>query len=143
MAQAKNIHIIELSKDLVDRLHVIKLKPDHILSESVDAELLKKIYPLAQFVKEGRADLILEAIEFFPAYDLTEQLSLWRKRIKPGGLLLFGLINSEIDIQELGDFLLWLGFVNVVVDSEENVVYVHALGPDEVSVKINQIHRAR
>ena len=141
MVQAKNIHIINLIQNLIDRLSVIKLSPNYFLSKSVDINFIKKIYPRVKRVKEGRADLILDIIKFSSESDLTELLKLWRKYIKPDGLLLFGLVNAGVDIQEVGDFLLWLGFADVVVDREEDVIYVHALGPKEISVKINQIRQ--
>lgn len=142
MAQAKNIHIIDLSKNLMDRFQTVKFEPNYILNRGVDEGVIKEIYPRAQFVKEGRADFILGAVELSEEGDLTELLTQWRKCIKPNGLLLFGLINFTLDIQEIGDFLLWLGFVNVVMDCEDNVVYGHAWGPDEISVKLSQIRRA-
>lgn len=127
----------------MDRVHLIKLEPNYILNEGVDEDEIKKIFPTAQFPKAGRVDLILGAVEFSPERDLTELLTQWRKRIKPEGLLLFGLSGFDVDIQEIGDFLLWLGFVNVVMDCEENSMYGHAWGPSEISVKVKQIRRAR
>ena len=142
MTQAKNIHIVELSKNLVERLTFINVSPNYILSEGVDIDLIKKIYPEAQFLKEGRVDLILGAVVFSPKKDLAELLVVWQKSLKAGGLLLFGLLNFEADIQELGDHLLSLGYLNVVIDCEEGAVYVHAMGRKAISIKANQIRRA-
>ena len=142
MVQTKNIHIIDLSENLLERLSMIKLSPNYILSKGVNVDLIKKTYPSAKFVKEGRADLILGIIKFSAENDLGELLTLWKKRIKSDGLLLFGLIDVEVDIREVGDFLLWLGFVDVVVDREDDMIFAHAFGPKEMSVKINQIRRA-
>jgi len=142
MTQAKNIHIIDLSENLLDRLSIIKLIPNYILSKGVNRDLIKKTYPDAKFVKEGRVDLVLGIIEFSTESDLAELLTLWKKRIKSDGLLLFSLIGVGIDILDVGDFLLWLGFVDVVLDREDDAIFAHAFGPKEINVKINQIRRA-
>lgn len=142
MTQEKNIHIIELSKNLGERLSFIKISPNYILSHGVDIALIKKIYPEAQFLEEGRVDLILGAIVLSPKKDLAKLLAVWQKRLKAGGLLFFGLLKFEADVQELGEHLLSLGYINVVIDCEDGAVYVHAMCRKAISIKANQIGRA-
>ncbi len=142
MAQVKDIHIIDPVENLIDRLQIINLAPSTILSIGVEGKLIKKLYPQAKLVKDERADLIVATIQFSENLDLMELLKGWRGLIKPSGLLLFGIVNIEYELQILGDLLIQLGFLNVVMDIEDNVIYGHAVSPQEVSVKINQIRRA-
>ena len=141
MSESKNIHIIEPSENLIDRLSVIKFKPKYVLCEGVDEQIVTALYPDACFSSEKKVDLILSIIKLLPDIDLQKIFSHWKKRIKSSGVVLFALVELSVDIRELGDVLLSMGFVNVVVDCENGVTYGHLMGPQEVRVTIDQIRR--
>lgn len=131
------------SNNLMDRLDFINIKPEYILAEGIDRELIKNKYPKVKDIKTERADLIVGMIEYSEEKDLEKILVNWRKSIKPNGVLLFGLIGFNLDILGLGDYLTELGFVDVVIDEEENVMYGYGQGPKEVSIKPDQIQIRR
>jgi hypothetical protein len=60
MAQTKNIHIVDLSKNLMDRLQTVKLSPNYVLSKSVDINSIKKIYPR---IRLGFLDVVIDCEE--------------------------------------------------------------------------------
>jgi hypothetical protein len=141
MSETKNIHIIDPSESLIERLSVIKFNPKYVLCEGVDEKIVMSLYPDACFSSEKKVDLILSLVKFLPELDINEIFARWKKKIKSEGLVLFALVNVELDIRELGNALVSSGFVNVVVDEEGGVIYGHLMGTKEIGITVNQIRR--
>jgi hypothetical protein len=144
MSEAEKIHIIEISKRIIERLEFVKNKPNSILDYSTNTDLstplLQKIYPDAKIIANGKADFIFAALSY-PIEDISSLFSEWKKNLNPSGFLLFGLINANFDMCEIGDFLMYLGFVDVVMDLEGEVIYGYCKAPACVEISITEIHR--
>jgi hypothetical protein len=151
--QAEKIHIIEISRIIIDRLKYINIKPHNILTYNVQEEIvkrgeLKKLYPNAVFDKSIPVDFIM-AVFTSDAPDMPERLKDFQKKLAPGGLFMFGGLNLNFVLQDIGDFLLALGFVDVVMDKEllspdDEVIYGLSWMPRPsvpVKIPLSQISR--
>lgn len=125
----------------MDRLSAVKCKPNSVFCEDISEALVKATFPDISFSSKEKVDLILSVIEFGAEFDFSEMFLKWKKHIKSEGVILFALVNCEVDILDLGDGLQSYGFEDVVIDREDGVIYGHAMGAKEVRVEINQIRR--
>jgi hypothetical protein len=115
--QADCIYIKEISYIMIERLAYIKIKPDHIINIGGEQDALQAIYPDANFNQKKKADLIF-AILTSETEDISIFLNQWKENLKANGLLLFGFLNINFELRDIGDFLVHLGFVDVVMDKE-------------------------
>jgi len=137
----------DISQIMIERLEYIKIKPDHIINIDGEQDALQAIYPNAHINNGGKkADLIL-AILTSETKDISIFLNQWKEKLNPSGLLLFGLLNINFELRDIGDFLVHLGFVDVVMDKEMlspeyELICGHALAPTlpgPISIPISQI----
>jgi hypothetical protein len=132
-------HIFNIPENLIDRLSFIKITPSEILCEGFSAaciELVQEMYPQARINTENKVELIL-SLETLS----EEKVAEWKKRLKPGYLVLFGVEANDFPVREIGDYLAASGFVNVVIDVDEGAIYGHAWMPKGASIAIHEIRR--
>ncbi len=100
---------------------------------------------------EGKkADLIF-AILTSETEDISVYLTEWKEKLNRSGLLLFGFLNINFELRDIGDYLVHLGFVDVVMDREMlapefELICGHAFAPvptKPISIPISQIGRHR
>lgn len=138
---------------MIERLEYIKIQPHNIININGKQAALQAIYPEAYINKSGsdgesKADLIF-AILTSETEDVSAFLTEWKEKLNPSGLLLFGFLNINFELRDIGDFLIHLGFVDVVMDREmlsqtDEVICGHAWAPipsKPVSIPVSQIGR--
>lgn len=144
---------------MIERLEYIKIKPDHIINIGGEQAALQAMYPDAVINSDvnrdtnedgnkNKTDLIF-AILTSETEDVSVFLNQWKENLKPSGLLLFGFLNINFELRDIGDFLVYLGFVDVVMDKEMlspeyELICGHAWAPTPskpISIPISQIAR--
>ncbi|WP_119328765.1 malonyl-ACP O-methyltransferase BioC [Cysteiniphilum halobium] len=136
----------EIAERLLDKLSFIKLNPEHIFVEGLDAHLavIKEIYPNAvinnhTLDKEVSYDVIISHCKIQQVANINVQLRNWHKQLKPQGVLVFtsfgstslqeikkawqlidGMvhINQMLDMHDMGDVLNKEQYQSVVMDAE-------------------------
>ena len=131
--QTDMIHIRDISQIMIERLEYIKIKPDNIINIGGEQDVLQAIYPNSSINQKNKADLIF-AILTSETEDISVFLNQWKDNLNPGGLLLFGFLNINFELRDIGDFLVHLGFVDVVMDKEmlspeHELICGHAFAP--------------
>lgn len=140
-----------ISQMIIERLAYIKIEPDYIINIGAEQDALQAIYPNAHINDGGKkADLIF-AILTSETEDISIFLNQWKEKLNPSGLLLFGFLNINFELRDIGDFLVHLGFVDVVMDKEmlspeHELICGHAFAPTPsktISIPVSQIGRHR
>jgi len=110
----------EISQIMIERLEYIKINPNDIINIGGEQDALQAIYPDSRIHgNDGKqkADLIF-AILTSETKDISVFLNQWKENLNPAGLLLFGFLNINFELRDIGDFLVHLEFVDVVMDKE-------------------------
>ncbi len=156
----KLFHIIEVSEILIDRLQWIRLKPEYLLcslssSASIEIEKeLKKIYPDSIFFHEQmnvekKVNLVFGIISYFSDdffKNFPASVAQWKKNLSAGGLLMLGILDASVSLPEAGDFLMQMGFEDIVIDKEilldgVEMICVSAWIPRPVNVPVSALRR--
>lgn len=160
--EREEIHIINISKNLIERLEYVNISPNNIVNigNTQTTLLLQEKFPGAKIIPallyagdSSDVDMVFgvvslsseESLQRFP-----ELMAQWKKHLKPGGLVMLGFLDSLVDIFEIGDYLLNVGFQNTVVDKEplfedeaevssQEVIYVHGWKAKPVSIPVSQV----
>src|SRR5688572_27511185 len=119
-----------IDEEMLSRLDFISLKPKVIVSLGEIPSKLKSLYPEAVFhTSFPTSDQSVDLLYLHLPEALDTILSECKRVLRPEGFLLLSVMNVEM--HQLGDQLLAMGFKDVVTDREDyppEVIYAAAFG---------------